>query len=94
MKSEDKDIILNKNIIGTNGWESFDELFYVLNECEEYLILRNSDNISLDYYQNNSGDIDVLVKDKNRFRYILGDLSFLYSKTNSSSHSKVSISTK
>ena len=93
-KNENNNIILNKNIIGTNGWESFDELFYVLNECEEYLILRNSNNISLDYYQNNSGDVDLLVKDINRFKYILGDLSFLYSKTNSSSHSKVSINNK
>lgn len=86
------DICLSQDLPGTIGWESFDELFYVLNECEDYMVLRNSDNISLQYYQNNKGDIDLLVKDRNRCQYLLGDLSSIDSEINADS--KVSIDNK
>lgn len=86
------DICLSQDLPGTIGWESFDELFYVLNECDDYLVLRNSDNISLQYYQNNKGDIDLLVKDRNRCQYLLGDLSCIDSEI--SADSKVSIGNK
>lgn len=86
------DICLSQDLPGTIGWESFDELFYVLNECDDYLVLRNSDNISLQYYQNNKGDIDLLVKDRNRCQYLLGDLSCIDSEINADS--KVSIGNK
>ena len=86
------DLALSQDLPGTIGWKSFDELFYVLNECDEYVVLRNSDNISLQYYQNNKGDIDLLVKDRNRCQYILGDLSCIDSETKDDS--KVSIDNK
>jgi hypothetical protein len=86
------DIALTQDLPGTIGWKSFDELFYVLNECDEYVVLRNSDNISLQYYQKNKGDIDLLVKDRNRCQYLLGDLSCIDSEVNIDS--KVSIDNK
>jgi hypothetical protein len=86
------DICLSQDLPGTIGWESFDELFYVLNECDDYMVLRNSDNISLQYYQNNKGDIDLLVKDRTRCQYLLGDLSCIDSEINVDS--KVSIDNK
>jgi hypothetical protein len=86
------DIALTQDLPGTMGWKTFDELFYVLNECDEYIVLRNSDNISLEYYQNNKGDIDLLVKDRNRCQYLLGDLSCIDSETKDDS--KVSVDNK
>jgi len=83
------DIALAQDLPGTIGWKSFDELFYVLNECDEYVVLRNSDNISLQYYQKNKGDIDLLVTDRNRCQYLLGDLSCLDSENKEDS--KVSV---
>jgi len=86
------DVALTQDLPGTNGWKSFDELFYILNECDEYIVLRNSNNISLQYYQKNKGDIDLLVKDRNRCQYLLGDLSCLDSETKDDS--KVSVDNK
>ena len=86
------DIALTQDLPGTTGWKSFDELFYILNECDEYVVLRNSNNISLQYYQKNKGDIDLLVKDRNRCQYLLGDLSCLDSETKDDS--KVSVDNK
>ena len=89
---ENIDIALVQDLPGAIGWKSFDELFYVLNECDEYVVLRNSNNISLEYYQKNKGDIDLLVKNRNRCQYILGDLSCIDSETNE--QSKVSVDNK
>lgn len=86
------DIVLSQDLPGAVGWKSFDELFYVLNECDEYIVLRNSDHISMKYYENNKGDIDLLVNDRNRCQYLLGDLSCLESETKVDS--RVSIDNK
>lgn len=74
------DIRIQRDLSGAIGWASLDELFYVLNECLDYVILRNSDNISADYYRDNAGDIDLLVSDRTRCQFILGDLSCLASE--------------
>lgn len=88
----DDDIVLVQDLPGTNGWNSFDELFYVLNECNEYLVLRNSDKVSLEYFKKNKGDVDLLVKDRNRCLFLLGDLSCIDSS--GKEDSKISIDNK
>jgi len=67
-------VLLKKDLSGTNGWVNFDELFYVLNECCEYLVLRNVENVNLEYFSKNKGDVDLLVKDREETLYVLGDL--------------------
>lgn len=91
-KEIQNDIKLTQDLVGTLGWKSFDELFYVLNECNDYLVLRNSENISLQYFEENNGDVDLLVKDRNRCLYLLGDLSVVSSEYKEDS--KVSIDNK
>ena len=81
-KNQDRsDIILAQDLPGTNGWNSFEEIFYVLNECVEYIVLRNSESVSLEYFQRNKGDIDLLVKNRTRCQYVLGDLNCIDSET-------------
>lgn len=70
---------LIRDIVGADGWTSFKELFYVLRECGDYVILRNSRKINEQNVTSFSGDIDLLVNDKKRFQYVLGDLSFIES---------------
>ena len=62
---------LNQDVIGTNGWKSLEELFYVLNNTIEYVVLRGLE--SLDVYQSSKehSDIDVLVKDYDNFVLLL-----------------------
>ena len=71
---KENDIKLRQDLVGTNGWKNFDELFYVLNECSEYIVLRNALNINLQYFQKNKGDIDILAKDASEIKYVLGDI--------------------
>lgn len=85
-KTKVKDIKLKQDLVGTNGWNSFDQLFTVLNQCSEYIVLRNHQNINLEYFQNNVGDIDILSKDMMETKFILGDL-----KNINNSHLKVDI---
>jgi len=74
-KNMEEDIKLRQDLVGTLGWESFDQLFYILNQCSEYIVLRNHKNINLEYFQNNTGDVDILSKDMMETKFILGDLS-------------------
>lgn len=81
-----EDIKLKQDLVGTLGWESFEQLFYILNQCSDYIVLRNHQNINLKYFKNNSGDIDILSKDSMETKFILGDL-----KNVKNNHSKVLI---
>ncbi|MGB0879644.1 MAG: hypothetical protein ACPGTO_03670 [Polaribacter sp.] len=55
---------------GSKGWDNFFQLFSILNECLDYVVLRNFNNIEK---QLNSlhPDIDLLVNDKNLAARIL-----------------------
>ena len=54
----------DNNIIGYNGWESFEQFFRTLNETIDYVILRNFKDLK------NSDDIDVLTTNLKEFIYI------------------------
>jgi hypothetical protein len=73
-KGKVEDVELQQDLIGTNGWNSFNELFHVLNQCSDYVVMRNHENINLEYFKNSTGDIDLLSKDATETKYILGDL--------------------
>ncbi|WP_426358463.1 hypothetical protein ACPUVO_18885 [Pseudocolwellia sp. HL-MZ19] len=84
-----EDIIHKYDLLGCRGWDSFEQLFYVLNECSENIVLRNVENINLNYITHNKGDIDILAKNSEEIKYVLGDLSSIDKKN---SHMHVSIS--
>ncbi|WP_035291749.1 hypothetical protein [Clostridium sp. KNHs214] len=56
-----KEVIkLNSDIVGSKGWKNIRELFYVLNNTIEYVVLRNFECLPDQYNMENHGDIDIL----------------------------------
>lgn len=67
-----KDIIsIKKDVIGANGWNSLDEVFYVLNETIKYVVLRNFENLPEQYVVGNHGDVDILCDNYYNMQKIL-----------------------
>jgi len=62
---------LTQDLIGTNGWASFDEIFYVLNATTNYVVLRNAEDIGPKLFESPHPDIDLLVKNVEEAKYIL-----------------------
>jgi hypothetical protein len=60
----------NHDLMGANGWKSFDELFNVLNLTTNYIVLRNFDNLE-DQLISNHPDVDVLIENKSLTKDIL-----------------------
>jgi hypothetical protein len=64
-------IRLSRDLPGACGWRSVNDLFYVLNSCEDYVVLRNfeglPDLITLDEHD----DIDFLARNYENFCYLL-----------------------
>lgn len=60
-KSNDM-IKLEQDLLGTNGFESIEQLFYLLNNTSKYLILRNYEQMPEDIYMNEHNDIDILCE--------------------------------
>lgn len=54
-----------QNIIGTNGWNSLEELFYVLNQTCNYVVLRNFEELPHSFHIGSHEDIDILAEDLN-----------------------------
>lgn len=63
-------IIYKKNCIGVDGYESIQQLFYVLNNTIDYCVLRNHECLPNEYTIEGHGDIDLLVEDKNYISYL------------------------
>ena len=49
---------------GENGWESMDQILYVLNDTVEYVILRNFSGLFSDYNNTVHGDVDILTTNR------------------------------
>ena len=64
------EISLNANCIGVNGYDSIQQLFYVLNNTIRYCVLRNHECLPDEYTVEGHGDIDLLVENKNYMAYV------------------------
>jgi len=53
--------IYSKNCIGVSGYDSLEQLFYVLNNTIDYCVLRNFEGIPEQYTLEGHDDIDLLV---------------------------------
>ena len=53
-----------KDLMGANGWNSFDELFCVLNLTSNYIVLRNFDDLEKQLTSKHP-DVDILTENKN-----------------------------
>ena len=60
----------HKNSLGVGGYSSIQQLFYVLNNTVEYVVLRNYECIPDEYTVEGHGDIDLLVENKNYIAYL------------------------
>jgi len=54
---------ISRDLSGSMGWRSLEELFYVLNSCLNYVTLRNFEDLPHNYNSAIHGDIDLLVED-------------------------------
>ena len=61
---------LKQDLVGANGWDSLEQLFYVLNNTSEYVVLRGED-IIVENKITNDGDIDILSSDYLNCSYIV-----------------------
>ena len=59
-KTFNKEKQCNQDLIGTNGWESFEEVFDILNNTISYVILRNFETIH-DEMNSLHPDVDILT---------------------------------
>lgn len=62
---------LNSDLVGSNGFDSVDEMFYVLNNCTNYAILRNYENLPDEIYVNEHNDIDLICESRENVAYAL-----------------------
>lgn len=80
-----------QDIIGTTGWKSLKELFYVLNNTVKYVVLRGHEYITNDDVLEDHLDIDILTSDyENTSRIINGQPACSTSRP----HQKISINDK
>lgn len=55
-----------RDLIGAEGWHSFDEMFAVTNICADWLVLRNAEFLPNDFWGNDK-DMDILCRDLDSF---------------------------
>lgn len=58
------------DLIGANGWVNLTQLFYVLNNSIDYVVLRNFGMLPDKFYADKHGDIDLLVSNFEEAVYI------------------------
>lgn len=81
----------NLDLIGSHGWKSMKELFYVLNNTVNYVVLRNFEGLP-SYNLKNHGDIDFLTDNYMNMKWIVnGEKVF---KKKYRVHHKVKIGTE
>ena len=54
-------IFLSQDLIGSNGWKNIEQVFYVLNQCANYTMLRDFEASAREL--GTTSDIDILVDD-------------------------------
>lgn len=54
---------VHRDIVAAEGWQSLSQVFSVLNEAIDYVVLRNFDKLPDEHRHGEHGDIDLLVED-------------------------------
>lgn len=78
-----------RNISGLDGWNNLQEMFYVLNQSVNYVVLRNFDYLPNQFNTYEHGDIDLLTDNYKIMECIIGGKKVFKSKTRV--HHKVKI---
>ena len=67
-----KEIIeLKQDLFGAHGWNDAKEMFYALNNCVNYALLRNFETLPEEIYVNKHNDIDVICTSYEDCAYVL-----------------------
>ena len=66
-----KVINIANDLLGSNGWKTVNEMFYALNNCTNYAILRNYESLPDEIYENEHNDIDLICESMEDTAYIL-----------------------
>lgn len=61
---------ITENCLGVNGFKNIHELFYLLNNSIDYIVLRNYECLPDEYTLEGHGDIDLLVENLNYIVYL------------------------
>lgn len=70
----------SESVTGLRGWENLDQLFYILNQSVNYLVLRNFEYLPEAFCSEQHGDIDLLTDDLDRMKWILGGVPVFKAK--------------
>ena len=62
---------IEQDLIGVNGFKTVKEMFYVLNNCINYAIIRNYESLPDEIYLNEHNDIDIICDSCENAAYIL-----------------------
>ena len=62
---------LNQDLIGATSWKDAKEMFYVLNNCIKYAVLRNYETLPEEIYLNEHNDIDIICDSYENAAYVL-----------------------
>ena len=63
---------IEKNLVGLNGWNDLKQLFFVLNNTINYVVLRNFEDLPEKEMDERHDDIDILTDELWQIPYILG----------------------
>ena len=62
---------INTNLFGAKKWNSVEDMFYALNNCANYAILRNYESLPDEIYENDHNDIDIICESLEDVAYVL-----------------------
>lgn len=62
---------LDKDLFGSEEWKTVKDMFYALNNCTRYAILRNYEVLPDEIYVNEHNDIDLICESKEDAGYVL-----------------------
>ncbi len=79
---------IERDIVGAKGWKSLSELFYVLNNTVNYVVLRGKNELLYNQFSDEHRDVDLLIDDYENTKYVINGISCC-SKTRP--HEKVTI---
>lgn len=62
---------ITTNLFGYKTWNTISEMFYALNNCLNYAILRNYESLPNEIYENEHNDIDIICESLEDAAYVL-----------------------
>ncbi|MCI8273617.1 MAG: hypothetical protein HFJ55_06010 [Clostridia bacterium] len=68
---EEEIISIKKDLFGAENWKSVNDMFYALNNCLNYAILRNYESLPDEIYVNGHNDIDIICDSYENAIYVL-----------------------